>query len=430
MRRPHAAGPVRRIGMGVALLLLAAHALAQHAAPTAAWSACSDDWPRRAGLAPETLPGWVPRGTHLDALGTDGRQQAYYWTDRLGALPPPGAGALALSLADEYGRGHCDAVIAVATRYLQSADTPDPTIRYLRGLAALRVFRLALAAADLKALDGLVPWPGWAAADQAAARVRTLQALCPPQVRELQRGGVPIFRVYYEEDNAWTRALLATLPEAYARVTGFCGREPGETPVFVFRHNLAYEAFFEAYAEEPPKRWQWAAGATGSLLFCQEDANREEAAAAGSDYFRAAIAHEFAHCLLGRYVGWGPVPAWLDEGLAQECGARLASGDYARNDAAIAEALAGTSLLALEALERSFYDEDTKHMAYAEAFAMVRHMEHRFGRGRLLRLIVALREARDPDAALRKVVGLDQQGVYDAWLQAARAQYGSAPGGQ
>jgi len=450
---PRTNGRVRCIWIGVGLLLLLApHALSQQMTTAAAWSpdavrvaSRSDrhgEWATYAiaangrgdrllpyGLAPETLPGWAPRSTHLGLLSGCRGQIAYYWTDRTGMVPAGGAQALAAGLASEYSRGRCDAVIAVATRHLQPADTPDPTVRYLRGLAALRVFRLSLAAGDLAPLDGFAPWPDWAPARQVAAQVRTLQALCPPQVRELRRGSAAIFRVYYEEDNAWTRALLATLPQAHAQVTAFYGLDPGGTPVFVFRRSSPYNAFFEAYAECSPTEWQWAAGATGSLLFCQADANGDEPAPAGTDYFRASIAHEFSHCLLGRYVGWGPVPDWLDEGLAEECGARLAPGDYARNDEYMAEALAGAGPLPLELLEHRFYEADTTRAAYAQAFSMVRYLDARFGRGRLLRLIEVLRAVESADAAFRRVLGTDQQGVYDAWLLAARTQYGPAPEG-
>ena len=332
---------------------------------------------------------------------------------------------LAADLAALLRKGLYDEVILQASNQIERTEEPDKALLYLRGQAAFRIGRFALAAADLGQLGDYKPWDKWTPASEYAARVAEMLRLCPRLVHEItQRGGV-VFRVYFEEDHPWAAAIMATLPEAYTRVCQFYGVTLAETPVFIFSTGPRYNAFYRAFSGgRPPTGWQWATGGGGLLMFCQHDVDGTQPAATGSDYFRAAIAHEFSHCLLRRYLGAMALPPWLDEGLAMLCGAFMSPGDHDNNDATIAEVLRGAGPLPIEVLSEKerFYRSDVHQTAYAIGFSMTRLLYERIGRAGLMRLLNALRQEGDVDRALRQVCGLDSRQLHAVWVEAALAR--------
>ena len=154
---------------------------------------------------------------------------------------------IATPLARIYNLGNYDEVIARATVFLNRSG-PDPKLLYLRGRAAYRIGWFGMAQADLVPLGTFRPWQSWPPASQLAGQVAAMRALCPPHVAELRSGHTVVFRVYTEVDNAWSKALAKTLPEAYEKVSQFYGTNLAETAVFVFQTGPRYNAFFRAFS--------------------------------------------------------------------------------------------------------------------------------------------------------------------------------------
>lgn len=323
-------------------------------------------------------------------------------------------------LADLLKKGLYDEVIATATEQIGKAEEPDPKLTYLRGCAAYNIGWFGMAEADLTPLGDFRPWDGWAPASEFAARVTEMRSLAPAQVHEVTRAGTVIFRIYYDEADPWTDAVIGTLPEAYQRVCELYGAALAETAVFIFSDGPRYNAFIRAWCAKPPREWQWAGGSTGTLYFCERDVDGTPSSGPGSDYLRSSLAHEFSHCLLHRFLGTTPVPPWLDEGLAMFGGALMSPGDYGLNARHLAQMVADESLLPLALLQNGdgFYQNQAAQTAYAQAFAMVRFLESRIGRKGIIQLLNLLKAEGDIDKALQKGWAVDSRQLYNTWFEA------------
>jgi hypothetical protein len=332
----------------------------------------------------------------------------------------PGLGAdISGDLANLYWAGLYDEVIAQATKDLKDSEQPDRRVQYLRGHAAYQISWFGMAERDLAPLGDFVPWEKWPPASQLLQKLAHLRSLCPPNVHEISLRKTVLFRVYYEADDAWTRAVVATLPAAYEAVCSLYGAALPETAVFVFSTGRAYDAFCRAL-DGPPTDWEWASGASGRMTFCPYDPTGRQPAQPGTPFFKSTVAHEFSHCLLGRYLGPAPRPTWFEEGAAMLCGALLSPGDHASNDSEMARVLAGGRPLPLEVIDpkEEFYGCAHPNDAYTQAFSMVRFLYLRVGRNGTLQLVKNLKAQGNLDKALTKSFRLSTQQFYDLWLQA------------
>jgi hypothetical protein len=323
----------------------------------------------------------------------------------------------AADLAELMQAGRYDEVVAAATEELGKTEEPDKQLQYLRGYAAFRIAWYGLAEKDLAPLGDYAPWEKWPPASEFAERITKIRALAPENVHEIRKGNACLFRIYYEEANPWTDAIVKTLPEAYDQVCGFYGVDLAETAVFIFSDGPRYNAFFTVASGHAPTDWQWATGSSGVLAFCQRDAEGWEPSQPGTAYQRSSIAHEFSHCLLRRFLGTVRCPPWLDEGLAMFCGALMAPEDFQRNDSAVARMMRGQTALPVSVLadRDQFYSNGLHRTAYAEGFAMVRFMESEIGRDGILKLLTLLRDEGDLDKALEKGWGTNPELLYAAW---------------
>jgi hypothetical protein len=327
---------------------------------------------------------------------------------------------LAADLADSLRKGLYDEVVATATEHIAEAEQPDPKLIYLRGQAAYRIGWFGVAEADLTPLGDFRPWDDWPPASECAARVTEMRRLAPARVHEIPYGGAVIFRIYYDGQDPWTETIISALPEAYQKVCELYAATLAETAVFIFSDGPRYNAFIRAWCDTPPRDWQWAGGSTGSLYFCERDADGTPSSAPGSDYLRSSLAHEFSHCLLRRFLGTTPFPPWLNEGLAMLSGALMSPGDHDLNDRRLAQAVADEALLPMGLLQSrdGFYQNETIRTAYVQAFAMARFLDSRIGRQGITQLLNLLKQEGDIDKALQKGWGVNSQQLYDTWFEA------------
>lgn len=123
------------------------------------------------------------------------------------------------------------------------------------------------------------------------------------------------------------------------------------------------------------------------------------------------IVHELAHIAAGRALGDLRVPRWFHEGIAMSV-----AGEWRmERSSALAAAAASGRQIPLSSLEDSFPEGGADAMlAYIESFRAVALMGERSGMGRPGELTAAVAQARDFEAALEGLTGLDSEGFEKA----------------
>ena len=123
--------------------------------------------------------------------------------------------------------------------------------------------------------------------------------------------------------------------------------------------------------------------------------------------------HEFTHILLAEAagLGYGAVPAWLNEGLA-EYGNLDETPFY---DRALAYAVYTRRLKPLWYLDRFTGEPDDIVIAYGQGKSVVQYLVNVYGEGKITELMRAFAETLTTDQALLRVYGLDQYGVDSEW---------------
>jgi hypothetical protein len=317
-----------------------------------------------------------------------------------------------------------DDIIARMDKEIAASPNPDPSLLYLWGRAACAVWRMDVAEADLSKIGDYAPSANWIPASAILAQVRKIEALTPPTELDLKIDGAVAYRVHWDGTSDWGRAAIAMLPEAYRTVCGFYGVNLAETSVLIFTTRAQYSAYCQGAEGRQPHSWEWASGGTGRILLCQERSDGQPDAVPGTDYFRAAFAHEMTHCLLRRYLGTTEFPQWLNEGLAMLSGSFLGPSDTRRNDQNMADILARNAVVPLATLttRELFLREENERDAYVQAFSMVRFVYAQVGQDGIVKLIQLLKSEGSLDAALKKGWDSDQQKLYNLWLTTVTAR--------
>jgi len=132
--------------------------------------------------------------------------------------------------------------------------------------------------------------------------------------------------------------------------------------------------------------------------------------------FAGVASHEFTHLLVAEAAGrgYGLVPAWLNEGLAEYGNVdqtplydrALAFGIYTRRVKPLWYQSAFTG------------EPDDIIIAYGQAKSVVDYLISRYGEGKMVELMGAFRTSLSVDEALKKVYGFDQYGLDSQWRQA------------
>ena len=135
----------------------------------------------------------------------------------------------------------------------------------------------------------------------------------------------------------------------------------------------------------------WVAGDAGRIIRVVQTGSQH--------HLEQMIGHECVHFILGRWAG--PIPAWLDEGLA----IYLLLGMVDRYRQELEQAAAHEALIPYELLERPFtvLDRELQPLAYAQGCAMAAHLAAEYGRRRLGQLLRSLGRGQSMDQALRSL---------------------------
>lgn len=153
--------------------------------------------------------------------------------------------------------------------------------------------------------------------------------------------------------------------------------------------------------------------------------------APGSDTVSAqrSVSHELTHAAVDGASSdpFGPLPTWLDEGVAM-----VAEGDP---DAAFTDALAkgiqARHLFSVQSLSGTFpADTNDAILAYAESDSMVRFFIKTYGRDHLAILIAAFRAGNNADDAFQTTVGVSAVDFQRAWMASLDPNLAASAQGQ
>lgn len=152
------------------------------------------------------------------------------------------------------------------------------------------------------------------------------------------------------------------------------------------------------------------------------------------DYALSTTPHELTHLVIAENLK-GPykdvaMPLWMNEGLAVYH-EYIPPKNEPRFDAALRRGIQTDTLFSLRSLSSNFpADASVVEMAYGEGFSVVDFMVRTYGRDKLTQIMSLFKAGTTADDAFMKVLGVDQDGLENAWRKSVGAQvknYAKAP---
>jgi hypothetical protein len=218
------------------------------------------------------------------------------------------------------------------------------------------------------------------------------------------QGGVTLH--WYDGDTQYSDAMLSTAATALANAQRDLGVS-SSVPVDVYLY--ANEQDFRSTLVTGSS--SWVGGETYPtyhdvvLLAPSTDlANSER-----------SVAHEMTHVAIdsGDDSPFGPLPTWLDEGLAM-----VAEG---QTDPVFVQALqtaeSAHHLMSIQSLSGNFPDStDQATLAYAESDSLVRYFIQTYGKQKIGLLIAGFRQGETSDKAFQQSIGQTTLQFQQAWL--------------
>jgi len=140
------------------------------------------------------------------------------------------------------------------------------------------------------------------------------------------------------------------------------------------------------------------------------------------EWGKRATVHELTHVVIHQVTDTplGGLPTWLDEGLAMYAEGDLEPVYRAELDAAIKS----NTLISVRSLSSSFSaNPDLASLSYAESYSLVEFILDRYGSEKMTQLMDIFKQGAYYDDALQEALGVDTDGLEDAW----RAWLGAPP---
>jgi len=226
--------------------------------------------------------------------------------------------------------------------------------------------------------------------------------------KRLERDGLTLF--YYGPVESRAATVMEAMVQAVRRMAPLLGLEPDlEEPIRVVMFNNYPDALRALPPTSPTLRSTLvteglAFSDLGVILLLGDDPQ-----------VRGVIAHEVTHILVHRATREAvlPIPAWLNEGLA-EYGNVEPTGTY---DAYLQEGIRRNRLFPLTALNTLPGRPEDVILAYGQARSVVRYLIEVYGPERMTALIRALNGGQDIDSALRTVYGFDRRELDRRWRE-------------
>jgi hypothetical protein len=130
----------------------------------------------------------------------------------------------------------------------------------------------------------------------------------------------------------------------------------------------------------------------------------------------ATLKHELCHLMLGRHIGRGRLPRWLNEGVAQWSSDGLSELLVRQDTISLPAALSAGRLFDLSALADRFPgSRQGLALAYSQSRSVVDFLVREYGREGLLALLNGLKAGMALDAAARSALGRSMAQVEADW---------------
>lgn len=249
----------------------------------------------------------------------------------------------------------------------------------------------------------------WQIQDQSSAQLTTPPArvvVGDPRFSWRTQTLYPVTLHYHDVDDQYAHVLLDTAAQALANASVATGvRVIKPVQVYVYGNEADLQAALGAGVDP------WVGGQAFptyrvTLLYTPL-----------SDVVTAqqSVAHEMTHLDLDGASDdpLGPLPTWLDEGLAMVVSARDIDPTFAQ---ALQNAARDRRLLSLQSLSGTFpEDPGQATLAYAESDSAVRYFERQYGQPKLIQLIDAFHQGETSGEAFRATVGVTPLDFQNAW---------------
>jgi hypothetical protein len=327
-----------------------------------------------------------------------------------------------------WSLGRYDDLIERATQIMAEAKTPDPMVAYWRGYAEKKISWLDAALKDLKPLGEYAAWPKYPLASSMVNDIEEALAHRPPLEYAMKIDGVVVFRVYFRNNDDFTRNIMDSLPQGYEVATRFVHKKATEIPVFIFNEG-EYDDFYKfmmAFSGVPHK-WHKVLAAHGAIIIGQRS-GYDKVTAGDIKTMPNTIGHEMTHVLMRRQLAKvKDTPTWFIEGTAQMVAATLSPEQFLANDQRIKRLVQQNALLPLEQLTKyqDFHgnvdqqqEGTTKANPYAQGMSMTRYLGFILKGGKLSDFLDMMEKKGDFEGALKELSGMTYQEFFDSWLAA------------
>ena len=211
---------------------------------------------------------------------------------------------------------------------------------------------------------------------------------------------------WYRGDEAFAQRLMssaqATL-KTLEKDTGAVLKRPAQVWVYASAADLRRAMIF-------PQEW------TGGVAFVKFGIVALGVPLEMLAWGQRALAHELTHLAIYQmtFNPYNSLPTWLDEGLAMHSEGEL------RSDlkGALERAISRDKLFSVRSLCSVFPTAtEEARLCYAESYSLVEFLLQKFGRDKLLKLLLTFKEGTTYDEALLKVYGFDLDGLDRLWRE-------------
>ncbi len=130
----------------------------------------------------------------------------------------------------------------------------------------------------------------------------------------------------------------------------------------------------------------------------------------------ATLRHEVCHLILHHHIPAASLPRWLDEGVCQWASDGISELAVTKGSSALAEAVIADRVLNINEIEIFPGDEQSLVLAYEQSKSLVEHIESRYGRDGILRILEYARQGHAADESIRKGLGVSLPELELLWL--------------
>lgn len=216
---------------------------------------------------------------------------------------------------------------------------------------------------------------------------------------------------WYKGTEAYAQGLMKAAENARTLLTQDVGAWPtADINLYIYDSNQAMK---DALVGE--QSW------IGGLTFGENQRTIMIGIGPGEDAWgKSTIAHELAHVAVHSIMGgcYASIPLWLDEGVAVYTEG-VPDPAYAK---LINQAIYSDELFSLRSISEQYQEVDgDPSLTYAEALSVVQFLVSQYGHEKIQRLLTGLGQGYTYDTALQSALGLDMDGLEDAWRKSIGA---------